>query len=102
LQSATLLVEHIKLVSFLHLCAEQILHLLIATYFFSTCWHLNDFTFFMSPLCRQSAGSYTGDLLYGGGVGAVCVKVSDSHLSHFLSCGSVIFSTQSSVMSLEA
>jgi len=74
LQSATLQVEHIKLVSF-HLCAEQTLHLPDATPFLFSLGRTWDILHFLNPPCTLSAGSFTSCCLHVGHVRAVDVKL---------------------------
>lgn len=58
-QSATLQVKHIKLVSFRSLCAEQTLHLPDATPFLFSLGRTWNILQFLNPPCRLSAGSFT-------------------------------------------
>ena len=105
-QSATLQVEHIKLVSFLCLCAEQTLNLPDATPFLFSLGRTWNILHFLNPPCRLSAASFTSCCWQVGHVRAVDVKASDSSpalsFPSFLSSGSVISWTQSSMKSLIA
>lgn len=82
LRSATSEFEHITVLYFPHICAEQTVHFLVFATSFSWFGAASAILRIFSPFCRQSAGSFTSGCFNGGCVCDVDIVSSDQFLCY--------------------